>query len=326
MPDQESFADHLARRGVSRRSFLKFCSLTASSLALGPGAASVIAQTLETIPRPRVVWVSGQECTGCTESLLRSFDNSLESLILNEISLDYSNTLMVASGEAAEDARVQAIAGGGHVLVVDGSLPTGEGGAFSIIGGRSALDVVQESAAGAALVIAIGNCASFGGIPNARPNPTGAVGVDELIRTGELDYTGALVNLPGCPPVPEVITGTIVHFLTMGLPPLDALKRPSVFFGRSVHDTCARLPAFEAGYFATSFDDQETLQLSVSDPDVRSAPCLLNLGCKGPVTFNACSSLKWNGGTSFPMFSGHGCLGCSEPNFWDRSGGLYRPL
>ncbi len=243
MPKKDTFAQHLYRQGVSRRSFLKFCALTASSMALPVEAGRTIARTLSAIPRPTVIWISGQECTGCTESTLRSFDNTLESLILNEISLDYTNTLMVPSGIAAEDARQQAIAAGGHVLVVDGSVPSRDGGAFSIIGGRSALDVIQESAAGAALVIAIGNCAAFGGIPKAHPNPTGAAGVDDLLRSGDLAYTGPVINLPGCPPVPEVITGVIVHFLAFGVPDLDPLKRPLAFFGQTVHDTCARLPA-----------------------------------------------------------------------------------
>ena len=325
MPEvKDTLSRHLARQGVSRRSFLKFCSLTASTLALPAGSAKVIAQALDTTPRPSVVWVSAQECTGCTESTLRSFDPTLESLILNEISLDYTNTLMVPSGAAAEAAREQAIARGGHVLIVDGSIPSRDGGAFSIIGGRSALDVIQESARDAALVIAIGNCASFGGIPKADPNPTGAAGVDDLIRSGDLLYTGDLVNLPGCPPVPEVITAVIVHYLAFGVPPLDPLKRPLVFFGRTVHDTCDRLPAFDAGIFAERFDDPAALERAFRK--VGTGPCLLNLGCKGPVTFNACSSLKWNGATSYPMLSGHGCLGCSEPNFWDRPGGFYEPL
>ncbi|MCG8428094.1 MAG: hydrogenase small subunit [Chromatiales bacterium] len=316
MPGKETFAEHLKRQGVSRRSFLKFCALTASSLALPAGAAKAIAQTLETTPRPTVVWLSAQECTGCSESLLRSFEPSIEHLILSEISLDYHNTLMAASGAAAEDARIEAIAEGGHVLIVDGSIPLNDDGAWSIIGGVSSLEVLQESAANAALIISVGNCASFGGIPGANPNPTNAHSVDDLIQSGELITSAPLINVPGCPPIPEVITGVIVHFLTMGMPRLDDLKRPTVFFGQTVHDTCTRLDHFNAGNFATSFDDE----------GARQGFCLLNLGCKGPVTFNACSTTKWNGGTSFPMHSGHGCLGCSEPGFWDRPGGFYKPL
>lgn len=323
MPNRESLAEHLARQGISRRSFLKFCALTASSLALPAVAARTIAQTLEMTPRPRVVWLSGQECTGCSESLLRSFEPTVESLILSDISLDYHNTLMAPSGAAAERSREDAIADGGHVLVVDGSIPLGENEAWSIIGGRSMLDVLNESAASAGLIIAIGNCAAFGGVPGAAPNPTNAHGVDVdlpdmqgLVQLGELSTSAPIVNLPGCPPVPEVVSGTIVHFLTLGLPELDELKRPTVFYGQTVHDSCGRLSAFHDDFFAESFDDEAA----------RQGACLLHLGCKGPVTKNACATTKWNGGTSFPMFSGHGCLGCSEPNFWDAKDSLYTPL
>ena len=316
MPNKDTFVEHLTRQGISRRSFLKFCALTASSLALPTGSAKVIAQVLEVTPRPTVIWLSSQECTGCSESILRSFEPSLESLILSEISLDYHNTLMAPSGTAAEAARRQAIASGGHVLVIDGSITLNQQGAWSIIAGEATLDIIRESAEGAALIIAIGNCAAFGGLPRATPNPTNAHGVDDLIVSGDLVTTAPVVNIPGCPPVPEVMTGVIVHFLTFGLPELDALKRPTVFYGQTVHDTCARLPHFDAGNFAQSFDDE----------GARQGFCLLNLGCKGPVTFNACSTTQWNGATSYPMHSGHGCLGCSEPDFWDRPGGFYTPV
>lgn len=316
MANKETFVEHLRRQGISRRSFLKFCALTASSLALPTGAARVIAQTLENTPRPTVIWLSCQECTGCSESLLRSFDPSIESLILSEISLDYHNVLMAASGTAAEKARRDAIDSGGHILIVDGSITLKDQGAWAIIGGESSLEVVQEVAEKAALIISVGNCAAFGGIPHANPNPTDAHSVEDLIASGHLETSAPLINVPGCPPIPEVMTGVIVHFLSFGMPALDDLKRPTIFYGQSVHDTCTRLPHFLAGNFAESFDDE----------GARQGFCLLNLGCKGPVTFNACTTVKWNGGTSFPMHSGHGCLGCSEPGFWDRPGGFYKPL
>jgi hydrogenase small subunit len=323
MPERETIVDFLTRQGTSRRSFLKFCTITASSLALPTSAAKVIAQTLATVPRPTVIWLSSQECTGCSESLLRSFNPTVESLILTEISLDYHNTLMAASGTAAEDARLKAIAPGGQIVVVDGSIPLIDQGAWSIIGGKSALAVIQECVSTASLIIAVGNCAAFGGIPGANPNPSNAHGVDVnhngnvgLIQLGQLTTNAPVINVPGCPPVPEVISGVIVYYLTYGLPPLDTLKRPKVFYGTTVHENCVRLPHFEAGEFAQSFDDA----------GARAGFCLLELGCKGPVTHNACTTLKWNGATSFPMYSGHGCLGCSEPDFWDRPGGFYTPL
>jgi hydrogenase small subunit len=322
MRQQESVIDYLAQRGVSRRSFLKFCVLTASALALPAPARKAMAQALGSAPRPSVIWLSFQECTGCTESLTRSVDTTIESLILNHLSLDYHHTLQAAAGHAAESARVQAMEGhyGRYVLVVDGSIPTRDEGAWSTIAGITNLQMLAEAVGGAALVLAVGTCAAYGGLPRANPNPSGAMSVQELMQAGSI-ATVPLVNLPGCPPVPEVIAGVIAHYVAFGtLPELDSLNRPLVFYGKTVHDCCPRRPAFDNGVFAKAFDDDLA----------RGGACLLELGCKGPVTFNACATVKWNMATSLPMHSGHGCLGCSEPHFWDRAaerdGGFYEPL
>ena len=150
----------------------------------------------------------------------------------------------------------------------------------------------------------------FGGIPTAKPNPTGAVAISELAGGKPL------INISGCPPIPEAMTGVLSYVLSFGkLPELDHLGRPKAFFGETIHDRCYRRPFYERGLFADGFDDD----------GARQGYCLYKLGCKGPVTYNACATLKWNGGVSFPIQSGHGCLGCSEPDFWDQ-GGFYRPL
>ncbi len=320
MSEKDTILEHLERQGISRRSFLKFCTLAASSMALPLSSVSVISEVLAASPRPRVIWVSGQECTGCSESLLRTYDEyPVERLILEMISLDYHNTLMAPSGSAAEDSRLAAIQGGGHVVVIDGSIPLIENGAWSVIGGRSMLDVLQESVVGAGLVLAVGNCAAFGGLPKAAPNPTDAHGVDDLITNlNQLSINAPLINIPGCPPIPEVLTGVIVNFILSGgqAPELDGLKRPLTYYGKVIHDDCSRLMHYQNNEFATSFDGDEA----------RQGYCLIKLGCKGTITFNACTTKKWNNGTSFPMHSGHGCLGCSEPNFWDRPGGFYQSL
>ncbi|EQD63764.1 hydrogenase (NiFe) small subunit HydA, partial [mine drainage metagenome] len=135
-------------------------------------------------------------------------------LIFDTISLAYNDTLQAAAGEAAEAAREEAMrkAWGKYVLVVDGSIPAPLDGAYCVIGGKSALASVQEVAKGAAAVIAVGTCAAFGGLPMAAPNPTGAVAVQDLIKDKPL------INISGCPPIPEIITGTIVYFLTFGVP------------------------------------------------------------------------------------------------------------
>ncbi len=320
MSEKDTILEHLERQGISRRSFLKFCTLAASSMAMPAGAARAIAAVLATAARPKVIWLSAQECTGCSESLLRAYDQyPVERLILEMISLDYHNTLMAPSGSAAELSRLDSIEGGGHVVVIDGSIPLKENGAWSVVGGRTILDVMQESVVGAGLVLAVGNCAAFGGLPGAFPNPTDAHGIDDLITIQKkLSITAPLINIPGCPPIPEVLTGVIVNFILSGgqAPALDSLKRPLPYYGSLVHDNCSRLGHYQKGEFATSFDDA----------GARQGYCLLHVGCKGTLTHNACTTTKWNKGTSNPMLSGHGCIGCSEPNFWDRKGGFYKSL
>lgn len=308
----ETLGERLAQQGVSRRAFLKFCTAMAALMALPPATATAIAAALIKAQRPSVIWLSFQECTGCTESLTRSHSPTLESLIFDMISLDYHHTLQAASGYAAEKSREDAMQKyfGKYLLVVDGSIPIKDGGIYSTIAGRTNLDLLEEAAKGAAAIIAVGSCAAFGGIPNARPNPTGAVAVSDLIKNRPI------INISGCPPIPAVITGVLAHYLTFGeLPELDDLGRPKSFYGETIHDRCYRRPFYDQGKFAKSFDDE----------GARNGWCLFELGCKGPTTHNACATTKWNGGTSFPIESGHGCIGCSEPHFWD-AGSFYTPL
>ncbi|MGD0504633.1 MAG: hydrogenase small subunit [Steroidobacteraceae bacterium] len=302
----------LLRHGISRRGFIQYCTAVASALALPPWMGPAMADQLRNAPRPSVIYLSFQECTGCLESLTRSFNPSIENLIFNVISLDYNDTLMAAAGEAAETARNKAMKDnfGKYVLVVDGSIPTGAGGAYCTAGGRSAVDTLREAAKGAAAIVCVGTCSAFGGIPFADPNPTEAWPVTALVGDKPI------INVSGCPPIPEVITGTLLQFVSTGrVPDLDEHRRPKAFFGNTIHDRCYRRPFYDQGKFAKTFDDE----------GARNGWCLYELGCKGPTTYNACATLKWNGGVSFPIQSGHGCLGCSEPNFWDK-GSFYSAL
>ncbi len=307
----ETVLDVLERRGLTRRAFLQVCAAVTSALALSPAEAARITQVLASKPRPTVIYLSYQECTGCLESLTRSFSPGIASLIFNDISLAFNDTLQAAAGEAAEEAKDSAMkkAWGKYVLIVDGAVPLAENGAYCTVAGRSAVSDLRHAASGAAAVVAVGTCASFGGLPYAAPNPTGAVPVSEIVRDRPI------INVSGCPPIAEVITGVIIYYTTFGLPALDRLHRPMSFYGNSIHDRCYRRPFYDRGMFAKTFDDE----------GARQGWCLYELGCKGPVTHNACPTMKWNGGTSYPIESGHPCLGCSEPDFWDK-GGFYRPL
>jgi len=306
----KTLGEILRDQGVSRRSFLKYCAATASMMALSPALIPKIAHALESAKRPSVIWLSFQECTGCTESLTRAHTATIESLIFDAISLDY-HTLQAASGHAAEEAREEAMKEnfGKYLLIVDGSIPLDNPG-YSTIAGISNYDMLIESAKGAAAIVAVGTCATYGGLPHANPNPTGAVSVNDIIKDKPI------INVPGCPPIPVVITGVLTHFLTFGsIPELDHIGRPKVFYGQSIHDRCYRRPFYDKGLFAETFDDE----------GARKGWCLYKLGCKGPTTYNACATTKWNDGTSWPIEAGHPCLGCSEPDFWD-GGGFYKSL
>ena len=267
-----------------------------------------IADALETTikaRRPSVVWLEFQDCAGNSESFLRANSPSVAQAVLNSISVDYHETLMAAAGKRAEEARQKALEEnkGKVIVVVEGSIPTKDNGVYCTIGGKTALQILKEIEPYALLFVATGTCAAFGGLPKANPNPTGAVSLEDVIRTKPV------INLPGCPANPDVLMGVLVQYLVFErLPELDGQKRPLFAYGKRIHDTCERRPHFDAGQYALAFDDFGS----------RNGYCLYKLGCKGPETYNICASLRWNMAASWPIKAGHPCLGCSEKDFWDR--------
>jgi hydrogenase small subunit len=289
-------------QGVSRRDFLKFCSMMAGVLALPRSYSTYIEQALAAPKRLPVIWLELQDCAGCTEALLRATQPTVSQLVLDVLSVDYHETIMAASGNLAEEAKQASIKAGGYLLVVEGSIPQGDSEFYCTIGGKSALQLINEAAANAAAVVAVGNCASFGGWPMANPNPTNATYTSELIKDKPV------MNLPGCPYNPVNLTAAIVHFLTFGeLPAMDELHRPLFAYGALIHDNCPRRGHFDAGEFVVAWGDEGH----------NKGWCLYKMGCKGPVTFHNCPAVEYNDGTSWPIKAGHGCVGCSEPNFWE---------
>ncbi|MDD2421486.1 MAG: hydrogenase small subunit [Heliobacteriaceae bacterium] len=309
---EKTVLDLFNRRKVSRRDFLQFCAFMAAAIGLESTAVPQIAAALETKPRPPVIWLHFQECTGCSESFLRTSHPILADVIFDLISLDYHETLQAAAGLQAEEAKLKAMTEnkGKYILCVEGSIPAGENGQYCTIGGKPATKLLAEAAKDCAAVIAWGSCAANGGLPAANPNPTGAKTVDQLVKGKPV------INVPGCPPIAEVMAGVIVHYLTFDkLPELDFAGRPKAFYDHRIHDKCNRRAYYDAGMFAEKFDDEGAKQ----------GWCLYKLGCKGPTTFNSCSTIRWNNGTSYPIQSGHPCIGCSEENFWD-NGPFYTHL
>ena len=312
MKKEASFAEILEARGVERREFLKFCSLMSVYLGLSPMLVPKVVHAMESKPRIPVIWLHGLECTCCSESFIRSSHPIVADIVLNMISLDYDDTLSAAAGHQLEAVRKQIMQDykGKYILAVEGNVPTKDNGVYCMVGGDSFENVLKETAKDALAIISWGSCASFGCVQNAKPNPTGATPIHKIIKDKPI------VNVPGCPPIAEVMTGVITHLLTFGkLPELDRLGRPKAFYGTRIHDKCERRSYFDAGMFVETFDDD----------GARQGWCLYKMGCKGPTTYNSCSSIKWNEGISFPIGSGHPCIGCSEPNFWD-NGPFYSRL
>lgn len=309
-PKEETVYDRITARGVSRRDFLQFCGWMSACIGLEASGVAQMVKAMETKKRIPVIWLHFQECTCCSESFLRSSHPIVADILLDKISLDYTETLMAASGHQAEKSLQDTIAKykGEYLLCIEGSVPMGEDGVYCCIGGKTAKNIAEEVAQHAKAVIAWGNCACSGCVQAAKPNPTQAMPIKKIIAGKPI------INVQGCPPIAEVMAGVLVHLLTFDtIPQLDHLGRPKAFYSRRVHDTCYRRPNYDAGLFVESFDDE----------NARKGYCLYKVGCKGPSTYNSCGTIRWNGGVSFPIQSGHPCLGCSEANFWD-NGGFYQ--
>lgn len=146
MNNEDTFYQAMRRQGVTRRSFLKYCSLAATSLGLGAGMAPKIAWALENKPRIPVVWIHGLECTCCTESFIRSSHPLAKDVILSLISLDYDDTLMAAAGTQAEAVFEDIITRyhGKYILAVEGNPPLGEQGMFCISSGRPFIEKLKK--------------------------------------------------------------------------------------------------------------------------------------------------------------------------------------
>ena len=302
----------LRRHGLDRRDFLRFCTTATAVMGLDATHVAAVTCALETKPRIPVLWLHGLECTCCSESFIRSAHPIAQDVILNMISLDYDDTLQAAAGHQVEEIRKQIIRDhpGEYVLAVEGNAPTKDGGVYCTVAGESFQDILRETAEHARFVIAWGSCATNGCVQAASPNPTGARPVSELV------HDKAIVNVPGCPPIAEVMTGVLTYVLTFDrLPELDRFGRPKNFYGHRIHDKCYRRSFFDAGQFVESWDDE----------GARKGWCLYKMGCRGPTTYNSCPTFEWNEGVSFPIGSGHGCIGCSEAGFWD-NGPFYERL
>ncbi|SFM35244.1 hydrogenase small subunit [Pelosinus propionicus DSM 13327] len=289
---------------LSRREFIQLCMSATVGISLTeyliPVMQNVFAQ--DKITKAPVIWLELGSCTGESVSLQNAINPSLEQLLSESLDIRYHWLVNVASGNAATQILEDTLEkeAGNFWLIIEGSVMTAANGRYNEIFMRNdqmvtGLDAVREIAAKAKYVIAVGDCAAFGGPAAAYPNPGGAKGVWEVVNR-------QVINVPGCPSHPDWMSGTFVHLLLYGIPQLDRYNRPLLFFGKTIHDLCQRRQQFEDGIFA-DFPG--------------GTGCLYKVGCKGPVTHADCPLRQWNHSVNWPVKAGAPCIGCASPHFPD---------
>jgi quinone-reactive Ni/Fe-hydrogenase small subunit len=299
--------DVIESEGVNRRDFLKWVSATTATLMLPPMFAPLVAEATELMNRVPVIWIELQDCAGNSEALLRSSAPTVDDLLFDVLSLEYHETLQACAGHDADKQLEEAVHHfkGKYLLFVEGAIPMAMNGQYGTVGasGETFHDHLVRMAKDSAAVVAVGTCATFGGVPAAAPNPTGAVGVMDIVKGKPI------INIPACPANPANMVGVVLHYVLTGqVPELDSLLRPKFAFGYRIHDNCERRAHFDAGEFVEEWGDE----------GAKNNFCLYKVGCKGPMTFNNCSIIRYNEGTNWPVGVGRGCIGCSEPQFWDK--------
>ncbi|MBN2964163.1 hydrogenase small subunit [Sulfurospirillum sp. T05] len=312
--EDKSVRSMMDENGVNRRDFMKWAAGMTALLSLPSSFTPLMAQAAELTDRLPVVWLHMAECTGCSESLVRTAEPTIDSLLFDFISLEYHETLMAAAGWQAEHNLEDAIKKykGRLILMVEGGIPEGQSEFYLTVGphGTTGAAHCRAAAESAAAIFAIGSCSSFGGVQAAYPNPTNAQPMSKFTNK-------TVINVPGCPPSEKNIVGQVLHYVLFGaLPALDVYNRPKWSYGIRIHDLCERRGRFDAGEFVEQFGDE----------GAKKGYCLYKVGCKGPYTFNNCSIERFNQHTSWPIQAGHGCIGCSEPDFWDTMGPFEEPL
>ncbi len=310
------------------------------------------AEAFERAPRPQaettklprgplrivhVFWLAGMSCDGCSIAVVGATNPSVESLLAGAVPalpkvLLHHPVLSVEAGH--EFVRNFELAWQGqladpYVVVYEGSIADERiaaktGGYWAALGVEKVdgqnrpvptAEWLTRLAPGAAAVIAIGTCATWGGVPAAFGNVTGAMSLMDFLGA---DYRSAfglpVINIPGCAPIGdnfmETVAAVLLFLQGLGpLPEFDELGRPAWLFGQTVHRGCGRAGYYEEGEFAREYGDQE---------------CLVEIGCWGPVV--NCNivdrgAINHMGGC---MRAGGVCIGCTMPGFPDRFSPFYK--
>lgn len=252
------------------------------------------------IPKRKLVWLEINGCSGNIISLLDGDNPGFKSLALRLVNFVFDNSLMASEGEGAME-RLFSVIGDDYILAVEGAVSTRDNGLYTVIGrlkgeAVTSLKAVQTLGKNAAHVIAVGTCASDGGISAASPNPSASMGIQDVLEK-------KVIRLTGCPCHPDWFLGTLAHIMLYGEPELDSYNRPKMFYSTLIHDTCERRVYFDLGLFARKLGDKY---------------CMFKLGCRGPVTRTDCPIRKWNERVNWPIGDSGPCIGCAMFGFPDQ--------
>ena len=297
---------------LTRRQFIKLAMATTVAMELSNSLIPHLAEAFTGGKKPTVIWLELMICTGDYLSVANTLHPNMRELLFDTINLTFSNTMMAAEGDMAIEALIKTVERekGEFILIAEGTVPLKANGKYGAIGHRDGklftdLEAIRYVAPKAKYIMAVGTCASFGGPYSAKPNPSGSVPVHKVVDQ-------QVINVPGCPVHPDWAIGTLTHLLLYGVPNLDAFNRPTVFFGRRIHDWCPRRQHFDNGDFAQHPGEEK---------------CTYKIGCKGPVTFADCPTRQWIGEHySWPVGANSPCIGCVNPDFPDGSAPFYNHL
>jgi hydrogenase small subunit len=295
--------------------------------------------TLGPLKKVYVFWLGGMSCDGCSVATLGATDPSLEELLTGAlpgvpVMVLHHYQFEMESGDHFTHGLEQADAGAldaPYIVVYEGSIPdenltvgaepwAAEGSLPTWAPAdqrerRSTAEWVRRLAPQAAVTIAIGTCATWGGIPASLGNPTGAMSMMDFLGK---DYRSSLglpvVNVPGCAPIGDDFTETVMLLLKFmngqgPLPDFDELGRPAWQFGDTVHLHCPRGSWYEEGNFAREFGGKE---------------CLAEIGCWGPVVNCHITERGYVNGKGGCMVAGGACIGCMMPGFPDKFAPFYK--
>jgi len=275
-----------------------------------------------------VLWLTaGLSCDGDSIAMTGATQPSIEDILLGGIpgipKVRLHNPLLsfevgeefVAIFRRAADGRLSPF-----ILVVEGSIPDEKNkpdGYWAAFGTDSqtgqpilTCDWIDRLAAKAWAVIAAGTCATYGGIHAMQGNPTGCMGLADYLGRDWKSYAGVpIVNVPGCPVLPDNFTEVLLYLLYQAagsapMIPLDDALRPTWLFGQTVHEGCNRGGYYEQGDFAERYGEPQ---------------CIVKLGCWGPVVNCNVGKRGWmSGGIGGCPHVGGICIGCTMPGFPDK--------